>query len=434
MTAEEEALYDMDDDQFEEALAAARAEQDQGDVGDDVGNTDETGGDGASDGDIADDATTPGSDTTDGKVNDDQDGTGDDAGNTDDADKTSTGDADKDGKDKNLEQSTTDSKTDGEKNTGDNPAKADAYKTDADDADKSEPGDKKPQTLKYKANGQEFEFTEKEVLERFGQVFGQSMNYTQKMQEIKPWRTTISALEDNKMSHEDVELMIDVMKGDKGAINKLMERTGVNPMELDAEDEDQAYQPQQYGQSDVELEINDIVNEIGRDPEYAITQNVLSNQWDQESRNAFLENPSLIKKLHIDVKSGDFNVLSAEATKLKLYDGNRLSDIEYYAQAAQNRSRVEQSRGNDEAQRAATEKARLEGVNAEAARQTEANATRVAEVKAQQEKQRQVEADAQGRRDAAISSKASGTKTVVDYLDDDDASFDDWYKKLEASI
>lgn len=414
LTDEEEALYDMSDEQFEEALASARAEQEQGDIGDDI-----IGDQNDANSDENETTNITGSEPAEDDVN---------------SDKSQDNDVADDEHSKELEQSTTDSNTDGNEDNGTDPAEADADKTEANDVDKSEPEDTKPQTYKYNANGQEFEFTEAEIKERFGQVFGQSMNYTQKMQEIKPWRTTISALEDNKISHSDIELMIDVMKGDKGAINKLMQKVNIDPMELDVDSEDQVYQPQQYGQSEVELEINDIVNEIGRDPEYAITQDVLSNRWDQSSRDAFLDNPSLIKKLHIDVKSGDFDVLSAEATKLKLYDGNRLSDIEYYAQAAQRRAHTIQNQNIAKVQNDATEQARLDGANAEAKRQAEANAARIAEVKAQQEKQKQVEADANGRKNAAIPSKSAGNKTVVDYLDDDDESFNEWYKNLEASL
>jgi len=429
LSAEEDALYDMSDEDFEVALAAARAEQDQGNVGDDIVNqdgADNSGSDGEDNGSTDDN----------GSADDDGDdsSTNSNAIDDDNGDNGQGGDNATGTADDKSEQSTTDSDNDGEKKTGEDPAEVDADAANAGDADKSEPGDKKPQTFKYKANGQEFEFTEAEIKERFGQVFGQSMNYTQKMQELKPWRTTISALQDNKMSHADVELMIDVMKGDKGAMNKLMERTGVNPMELDAEDEEQTYQPQQYGKSDVELEIDEIVNEIARDPEYAITQDVLGNRWDQASRDVFLDNPSLIKKLHVDVKNGDFDVLSAEATKLKLYDGGRMSDIEYYAQAAQRRSQMNALNQQSQAEAQRVEQARIDGVNAEAARQQKANNSRVAEVKAQEEKRNQIDADAQARKNAAIPSKASGKKTVVDYLDDDDEAYNEWYKKLEASI
>ncbi len=71
------------------------------------------------------------------------------------------------------------------------------------------------QKHKFKANGREYEFTEDEVREQFPKIFGQAMDYTKRMQALKPWRKTIDAIEGAQLSHDDVNLMIDVLKGDK---------------------------------------------------------------------------------------------------------------------------------------------------------------------------------------------------------------------------
>ena len=445
LSAEEEALYDMSDDEFEAALSEAKSTE----AYDESGDTDLQSGDNLDENDIdnTDGSNTDGGDADNNGIDGEQlDEDGNPITNSDELDEngkpigsdtdTKTEEEQKlideekakqdkiDEDAKKLEQSTTDSNTDGKDDKVDEPAK---------DADNSEPGDVKPQTHKYKANGQDFEFTDEEMKAQFGQVFGQAMNYTQKMQELKPWRTTISAMEDNKLTHEDVELLISAKAGDMGAINKLMEQSGVNPMDLDAESAEQMYQPKQYGSSELEIEINDIVKDIGRDPEYATTQDVLSNRWDQQSRDAFLDNPSLIRKLHTDVKSGDFDVLNNQALKMKTLDGARLSDIEYYAQAAKQRSQVnvgaETARlAQVEADRQAKEIADKAIADAATAEQA-----RIDSVKAQQVQQKSVEDEAEARKAATITSKASGKKGVVDYLDEDDKDFDEWYDKLQAS-
>ena len=64
------------------------------------------------------------------------------------------------------------------------------------------------QKHKFKANGREYEFTEDEVREQFPKIFGQAMDYTKKMQALKPWRKTIDAIEGAQLSHDDVNLMI----------------------------------------------------------------------------------------------------------------------------------------------------------------------------------------------------------------------------------
>ena len=80
------------------------------------------------------------------------------------------------------------------------------------------------QSYKFKANGKEYEFTEDEIKAQFPKIFGQAMDYTKKMQAIKPWRKTIDAIEQAKLGHDDINLMIDVLKGDKGAIAEVLRK------------------------------------------------------------------------------------------------------------------------------------------------------------------------------------------------------------------
>ena len=68
---------------------------------------------------------------------------------------------------------------------------------------------------KFKANGKEYTFTPEEMMAQFPKVFGQAMDYTKKTQALKPWRKTIDAIESANLSHDQINLMIDVFKGSK---------------------------------------------------------------------------------------------------------------------------------------------------------------------------------------------------------------------------
>ena len=139
----------------------------------------------------------------------------------------------------------------------------------SEDANESEVDEQPAQRRKYRANGKEYEFSDEEIFDKFGQVFGQAMNYTQKMQQIKPWRKTIDAIEQAELSHDDVNLAIDVLKGDKDAIAALLKRTGVDALELDVDNT--KYQPKDYGRNDTELAIKEVFDDISKDPEYDTT-------------------------------------------------------------------------------------------------------------------------------------------------------------------
>ena len=272
---------------------------------------------------------------------------------------------------------------------------------------------------KFKANGKEYTFTPEEMMSQFPKIFGQAMDYTKKTQALKPWRKTIDAIESANLSHDQINLMIDVFKGDKNAIAEVMRRTGVDAFDLDTENN--VYTPKDYGRDETALAIKDIVDEISSDKEFNITQQILNKEWDDRSFSELTRDPELIKLLHIDVKSGTYDKVQPIAEKLKVFDRGRKSDLEYYKQAA-----GEYFREIDEAQRreqAMEEQRQLR--EAKAARQAELERVRIT-----QAKQEAVKTQAVARKAAAPTKSNAGTKkSVTDYLDESDEAYDDWYKR-----
>ena len=272
---------------------------------------------------------------------------------------------------------------------------------------------------KFKANGKEYTFTPEEMMSQFPKIFGQAMDYTKKTQALKPWRKTIDAIESANLSHDQINLMIDVFKGDKNAIAEVMRRTGVDALDLDTENN--VYTPKDYGRDDTALAIKDIVDEISSDKEFSITQQILNKEWDDRSFSELTRDPELIKLLHIDVKSGTYDKVQPIAEKLKVFDRGKQSDLEYYKQAA-----GEYFREIDEVQRrekAIEEQRQLK--EAKAARQAE-----LERVRTTQAKQEAVKTQAVARKAAAPTKSNAGTKkSVTDYLDESDEAYDDWYKR-----
>lgn len=271
-----------------------------------------------------------------------------------------------------------------------------------------------PQKNKYRANGKEYEFTDAEIKEQFAKVFGQAMNYTQKTQAMKPWKKTIDAIETANLSHTDVSLMIDVLKGDKDAIAEVIRRTGTDALELDTENS--KYVPKDYGRDDNALAIKDVIDTISKDKEYDTTHRILSKDWDDNSFKELTSDPETIALLHEDVKSGMFARVNPIAEKLKVFDGAKKSDLDYYKLAA-----VEYFKEQDEIRYRAIQQAKLD-------KQTD-----IARVKATQQAKVDNTAKVEKRKAAAPVKANAGTKKVIDYLDDSDEAFEEWYKKMEDS-
>ena len=276
---------------------------------------------------------------------------------------------------------------------------------------------KEQQELVFKANGREFKFTQDEMLEQFPKIFGQAMDYTKKTQAMKPWRKTIDAIEQAKLGHEDINLMIDVMKGNKEAIAEVLKRTGVDSLEIDTENS--KYTPNDYGRDDKALAIKDIVEEISVDKEYEITHRVLSKEWDEKSFREMTEDPDLIRLLHVDVKTGMFDKVQPIADKIKVLDRGSKTDLEYYRLAS-----IELAQQQQEANRAAYEAERQKQEReARLAKQVE-----IDRVKKTQERQKEVAVKAVERKAATPTTRKVPTSKVVDYLDNSDEAFEEWYK------
>ena len=211
--------------------------------------------------------------------------------------------------------------------------------------------------------------------------------------------------------------MIDVMKGNKEAIAEVLKRTGVDSLEIDTENS--KYTPNDYGRDDKALAIKDIIEEISVDREYEITHKVLSKEWDEKSFNKMTDNPELIRLLHNDVKSGTFDKVQAVAEKIKVFDRGLKTDLEYYELASKEiaqQFQEEQRRAYEVERQRADREARL-------TKQAE-----IERVRKTQERQKEVEVKAVERKAATPTSRKAVSSKVVDYLDDSDEAFEDWYK------
>ena len=278
------------------------------------------------------------------------------------------------------------------------------------------------QKYKFKANGKEYEMTDDEMKSQFPKIFGQAMDYTKKTQAMKPWRQTIDAIESAKLSHEDVSLMIDVLRGDKQAIAEVIKRTGTDALDIDTENS--KYTPKSYGRDETALAIKDVIDEISADKEYDITHKILSKEWDDKSFAEFTKDPELIRQLHVDVKSGMYNQVQPIAEKLKVFDRGRKTDLDYYLQAA---GELFTEQDAEKQRQAAIENQRVQ-VAAKADRQAE-----IERVKATQQAREKTTEKVDARKAAAPVKAVSGTKKVMDYLDDSDEAFEEWYKKMDSS-
>jgi|688.fasta_scaffold20787_5 hypothetical protein len=280
-----------------------------------------------------------------------------------------------------------------------------------------------PAQRTVKAGGEVFQFSDAEMLEQFPAVFAKALDYTQKTQALKKYRPMLDAMEQEKITPEQMNFAIDLLKGNKEAIAKLIKDVGVDTLELEVENEVK-YVPQNYGRSNVELDIQEVTAEISKDPEYEVTHTVLTKEWDDESWTEMTKNPNLIRLLHTDIKSGTYQRLSPIAKKIRMqeemkYGRSMRSDLDYY-KAAVVQYTQEQEKAAMRAQTVAVQ---------------EAKDKKIADVVKSTEKREVTKAVAGKRRAAAPTKSNAGTRKSIDYLDEAlKMSDDDYVKWMEKKL
>lgn len=165
----------------------------------------------------------------------------------------------------------------------------------------------------FKANGREMKLNSPEEAIQLMQM---GANYTKRMQDLAPARRVQMMLESNKLSEEDLSFLIDVRKGNKEAIQKLIRDSGIDPMEIDTSTEP-AYRGGNHRVSDEQLNFNTSLEDLKSNPEGVNTVRILA-AWDQASQDKLWESPQLMHHIHQQREVGIYDRIASEIERRKL--------------------------------------------------------------------------------------------------------------------
>ena len=185
-------------------------------------------------------------------------------------------------------------------------------------------------TAPFKANGREIQVQSVEDAVALMQM---GANYNKKMAALKPNLKLMKLLENNGLLNEEkLSFLIDLEKKNPEAIGKLIKDSGVDPLDLDASKAGD-YKPPRHTVDDRELELDAVLDEIQETPSYTRTLDVVSNQWDGQSKNVIANSPQVLKIINSHVESGIFDLIVKEVESEKMFGRlSGLSDIEAYRQ------------------------------------------------------------------------------------------------------
>ena len=182
----------------------------------------------------------------------------------------------------------------------------------------------------FKANGREVKLSSVDDAVRLMQM---GSDYHSKMAALKPSLKMMKMLDNNNLLNEaKLSYLIDLDKKNPEAITKLIKDSGIDPLDVDVAEET-TYNPNNYTVSDKEVELDDTLNAIQDTPSYDKTIDIISNQWDESSKQVLLKEPSIIKVLNEHVASGVYDQINEVVSNERMMGRLQgLSHLEAYKQ------------------------------------------------------------------------------------------------------
>ncbi len=182
----------------------------------------------------------------------------------------------------------------------------------------------------FKANGKEIRIDSPDDVIQLMQM---GANYNKKMAALKPNLALLKLLEKNDLLDEGkLSFLIDLDKKTPEAISKLIQDSGMDPLDLTAE-KASGYKPNTYTVNQTEVELDNVIEDIKSSDAYPRTMDLVGNKWDAASRKEIANQPRLLQVINQHMETGVYDIISAELEKERLFGRlNDLSDIQAYKQ------------------------------------------------------------------------------------------------------
>lgn len=182
-------------------------------------------------------------------------------------------------------------------------------------------------TKPFKANGRELQIHNADDAIRLMQ---QGANYSKKMEELKPKKALLKALEENGLADKDkLGYLIDLANKDPKAIAKLVQESEIDLYEFDTSQADD-YQPnlQIHEPTAFEETLNEVTSQYPQMYEVVRDMTV----WDDESKDILYNEPNILKAIAEQKQSGFYdNVMAVIEQERMLGRMTDMSMLQAYA-------------------------------------------------------------------------------------------------------
>lgn len=161
----------------------------------------------------------------------------------------------------------------------------------------------------FKADGKEFTVRSPEDAIRLMQ---QGLNYSKRMEQLKPMKHLNRTLQDNGLADQNkLNFAIDLMKGNKDAIVKLLKDHNIDPVDLDPENQS-GYQATNYGGSSQDNAFRDALDVAMETAEGQSLVSHIHKDWDDASKAKIRSDPGILGNLNRMKQAGLYDKVVEE--------------------------------------------------------------------------------------------------------------------------
>lgn len=159
-------------------------------------------------------------------------------------------------------------------------------------------------------------------------------DYHSKMKTLSPHLKMISMLEkEGLLDQTKLNNLIDISKKDPKAIAQLIKDSGIDPLDIDTEEVD--YKPNNYGVSDSEFKLNQVLEDIKSSPSFDKTIRIVGKEWDEESKKVISNNPEIISIINEHVFNGVYDKVQSVVDTERALGRLNIPDVAAYKQVAE---------------------------------------------------------------------------------------------------
>lgn len=187
----------------------------------------------------------------------------------------------------------------------------------------------------FKAGGKEVQVRN---LDEARSLMQKGVDYTQKMQALKPRIAQLRTLEQANMLGDNMDFAIDLFNGRPEAVAKLIKDKGIDvntlfpKNEFGEETEQKPYVPESHRISDERVRFLDVVDELKANNSLDKVTNAITS-WDFSSKDEFTKDPEKLLALSNHIQSGLYDAIMKELEHARMVDSPYIkgkTDFEAY--------------------------------------------------------------------------------------------------------